>query len=261
MNKLNFILITIITSVITLSAQATVFRICEPRDSIYNTKTKFSQDGVWSRERSAVHKRIVDQVLAESGAKPDAHPQIIYTSGAPGAGKSTTLNQLHRDGVLLQNNYVRIDPDALKKRLPEYDLFKDVAPEKVDRLLHSEAKVLRELLLKTAFDGSYNIILEGTFAKKEEDITKVKNRKDRYPQYRVMIVHTDASEANLNARVENRRQETGRVVPQEAILWPKQASIDTVQLAIEGKVVDEVIFLNNDDPNKLRISITVVNSN
>ena len=47
-----------------------------------------------------------------------------YTAGAMGAGKSHTIRWLADNGFFTLPNVVKVDPDAFRQELPEWDTYK-----------------------------------------------------------------------------------------------------------------------------------------
>lgn len=74
--------------------------------------------GVYKRERQQWQDDVIDAVLL-SGER-QAHPWLIYTAGAMGAGKSHTVNWMFERGFFPLHQIVQLDPDILRMAMPEW---------------------------------------------------------------------------------------------------------------------------------------------
>ena len=127
--------------------------------------TKFthqSATGVWTPERDAIHRQIVDDVYAKAASVPN-QGRAIMSGGPAGAGKSTALGQL-----VNLDDYLLINPDSMKEELakrgliPEIPGFDDLSPMERSTLVHQESRRLAAMLSRRAQADKKNLIYDTT---------------------------------------------------------------------------------------------------
>lgn len=118
-------------------------------------------DGGYTAERQALHAHIAKQFfedhLAKYGRLPEQglkNPVVTFMSGLPGAGKSTAAKDIQESDKAW--NIVSIDPDAMKKYLPEYQ--DGVGTVAVAR----ESGDIADRMLEYAAQKRMNIVIDGT---------------------------------------------------------------------------------------------------
>ena len=73
-------------------------------------------------------------------------PWLVFTAGAMGAGKSYTLRKLVEKKRFPLTAFVNVDPDEIRRRLPEYHLYVSQSPELAGDLTRKEAGFVSEIL-------------------------------------------------------------------------------------------------------------------
>lgn len=121
--------------------------------------------GHYQKERQWLQDCIVEEFLdgvhsTDSCTTPN-EPWLIYTVGAPGAGKIHTLMSLIKKGKLPLLGFVMIDQDAIRRRLPEFQSYLQNCPETVDAFTGREAGYIVEILTLAAVQSGRNVILDG----------------------------------------------------------------------------------------------------
>ena len=89
-------------------------------------------------------------------------PWIVFTAGAMGAGKGYTLKKLVEKGRFPLIAFVRVDPDAIRRYLPEFDLYVQQSPEKAGELTNKEAGYIAEILTLAGLQSGKNVIVDGS---------------------------------------------------------------------------------------------------
>lgn len=98
-------------------------------------------------------KQLVKQLLASSGAEPEAEPAGFFMAGLPGSGKTEISRNLIRDsGVKL----FRIDMDEIAEMLPGY------TPEHADEFRKPATTILSECF-SYALHHDISFLMDGTF--------------------------------------------------------------------------------------------------
>ena len=114
------------------------------------------ENGKLTPEREALHKKIIDQLLA--GKTPvEGQATMTMLGGGPASGKSSVMNP----DTSKDPHSVTVDPDAIKKMLPGFNemAMKD---EKAAGYYHEESSALAKRFAEVAFSENYNVIYDGT---------------------------------------------------------------------------------------------------
>lgn len=124
------------------------------------TKERYSDgDGVYTQERLAIHKRILDQIFAnfdEAKPKEGNQPTFIMLGGRGGSGKT----KFGKNGVAKvydKQNYIVLNSDEIKKQLPEYKGFNSFE-------VHEESWDILNRALKLSIEKGLNVVLDGTLS-------------------------------------------------------------------------------------------------
>ena len=89
-------------------------------------------------------------------------PWIVFTAGAMGAGKGYTLKKLVEKGRFPLMAFVRVDPDAIRRYLPEFELYVQHSPERAGELTNKEAGYIAEILTLAGLQAGKNVIVDGS---------------------------------------------------------------------------------------------------
>lgn len=126
-----------------------------------DTREMWQNDrGEYDPERRAVHEKILDALFKD--AQPSDDPQVVYTIGGPGVGKSTF--GLH--DVEIPPGTVALNNDIIKRMLPEYQKMAPKSKPKADDYAafgtHDEAgDIMREAIQRAVKQG-IPLQIEGT---------------------------------------------------------------------------------------------------
>ena len=80
-------------------------------------------------------------------------PWLVFTAGAMGAGKGFTLRKLVEKGRFPLTAFVNVDPDEVRRRLPEYHLYVSQSPLLAGDLTRKEAGFVSEILTLAALEA------------------------------------------------------------------------------------------------------------
>lgn len=116
----------------------------------------------YSLERQIkVHDPLIRQHLKNKPFNLSS-PIIKFSVGSFGAGKTHTLKWLNEKKEINLDEFVLIDPDFIKRLLPEWDGFiKENASTAATRL-HKELTFIAMLIERAALFKKYNIIVDGS---------------------------------------------------------------------------------------------------
>lgn len=165
-------------------------------------------------ERKKLHNKIVQSFL-DKGAKhkkaSGVAPTAIISMGGPASGKSTLLKDQFGD----LDGYVRVDSDAIKEQLPEYQKAVEESYKSAAAIVHTESTMIAGDLLAKAAKSKKNLIFDTTgadFGRFEKQLKKL-----QAAGYRIAVVMPYVDHAVAVKRAQERGEETGRWIPAEAI--------------------------------------------
>lgn len=192
-----------------------------------NTKT--IAYGVWTPERDAIHRQIVDEIYARASDVPNQGRAII-AAGPPGAGKTTTLRD--HAGIDL-DSYLTLNPDDMKEELARRGLIPavpdepDLSPMERSTLVHAESVRLAQLLADRAYRDRKNVIWDITMSSRKSTAGHLSRLRDAgYGHVATVLVDVpyDVSLKRITSRyaegVEDYRNgvgQGGRLLPTRAL--------------------------------------------
>lgn len=166
----------------------------------------------YSAERKQLHDTIVSS-FTESITQNSSAPEIVILAGPMASGKSKLVPKLRNGG----NSAVRIDIDAIRKRLPEFATLNAIDPTKAVYSTQTEAGYIAELIFWKAVEKSQNIIFESSL--RDTDFLKSLKEKVQIhaPQYstRFNLVFAFADLKSLYSNVSRRNEKKERFTPLE----------------------------------------------
>ncbi len=149
-------------------------------------------------------------------------PQLIFTCGVYGSGKSHTLKYLnqHQPNILNCNldDYLQIDPDSIKLELPEASEFIQQNPTNAGSRLHMESGYLALILQYIGFDLGMSMIVDGSMKDASWYLDYIKWIKCQYSKYQIGIIKVECDLPTALTRCQRRGQVTGRIIPIESII-------------------------------------------
>ena len=168
-------------------------------------------------KREELHTNIFKSILDKY--KSSNKPSIYFLLGSIGSGKTSIKDQILTDDNN-KSDFVFINFDDLKKRLPEYELLKELNPKKAAHFVQSESAKFAGKLFKKAVQKKYNIIFKKNIRKNKEgkiQLTEeiMKTVKKAY-SISIHIVFLDSYEEAWK-RVEKRSEEIKRFVPKQEV--------------------------------------------
>lgn len=180
-------------------------------DKNKTTKDIFSINGEYSEKRKSIHKEIVQMFISDKGFDHEVEGRVgILLGGGSGVGKSRIINK-----IIGTNGYVLVDPDEIKKLLPEYrEAIKLQLPEAAD-IVHEESSDIAQLLLDECIERYEPFIYDGTMknlVKYKRIINELQSR-----DYSIQIIIVDADVEIAYDRVKKRYFEDWRFVGRDIV--------------------------------------------
>ena len=169
------------------------------------------QGGKPTAERKAsVHDPIVKAALDVKPPAPGEQKLAIMTMGAPASGKSSALRDIDT------SKYVKVDPDAIKEKLPEYQKAisdKDNTYRGAAVMAHEESSAIAKDIMRQAMANGNHIVVDGTGANEKSFLSKMKQLQDAGYKVHVAMPHLEKEEGI--ARMKDRAEKSGRMVPEK----------------------------------------------
>lgn len=167
--------------------------------------------------RGELHELIEDDAFSVSSPAPQDRKPIAYVMGGGGAsGKGTVKNHLIQEGVIQAADAVSIDPDEIKREIPEYGAIVAAGDSRAAAVVHEESSDIAKRIQDRAIKGRYDIILDVTLGDEKKGMQKLQELKDAGYEVRLYGVTIQPEIAVVRAM--QRAQETGRYVPIDPLL-------------------------------------------
>jgi predicted kinase len=109
--------------------------------------------------QNAIIEDFLDNIEDPNKCITPSQPWLIFTVGARGAGKIHTMHDLVNKGRLPILTFVHVDPDSIRRRLPE---FRTYDKELVNDLTRKESSFIAELLLLLAVQNGRNVVFDSS---------------------------------------------------------------------------------------------------
>lgn len=190
-------------------AQASVDKLLS-RPSMDTLKLYSDKAGNFNEERVAFQKQIVDKEISKGSTNLGT---TFFLGGAPATGKSsleTSGQVVYPDGIL------KIDPDGIKKELPEYNKMLETKNFKAASKVHEESSKLSKDIIKNAASKKYDAVVDAVGDGSYQSVVdKVQMQRDAGKNVIAHYVTTDVK-TSLD-RAKERAIKSGRYVPPKYI--------------------------------------------
>ena len=190
-------------------AQASVDKLLS-RPSMDTLKLYSDKAGNFNEERVAFQKQIVDKEISKGSTNLGT---TFFLGGAPATGKSsleTSGQVVYPDGIL------KIDPDGIKKELPEYNKMLETKNFKAASKVHEESSKLSKDIIKNAVSKKYDAVVDAVGDGSYQSVVdKVQMQRDAGKNVIAHYVTTDVK-TSLD-RAKERAIKSGRYVPPKYI--------------------------------------------
>jgi len=179
-------------------------------------------DSTWHKKYSEDRVELQDALIASlctPGLNQDdlLLPWVVFTAGAMGAGKGYVMEWMQKQGCLPLNQFVIVDPDEIRQKLPEWKGYVDKDPMTAAVKTQKEAGCMAEILGYKALGMRANVIFDGSLRDVEWYKLYFAKLRHAFPGIRLMILHIQAERQEVLDRAEKRGRETGRMVPMELL--------------------------------------------
>lgn len=201
---------------------------------------------------SMLNETVIDDQETGRSCNAPTEPWVIFTAGVMGAGKTHTIRRLDEQGIFPLKSFVSVDPDEMRRHLPEFALYVDKSPETAGELTRKEAGMMSEILTEAALERGQNVLVDGSLrdAAWYQNYFAVLRRS--FPNIRIGIIHVTAPTEAIFQRARDRATITGRVVPTDVLV----RSLKQVPKSVQILRKDTNFFLeihNSWDSNSVEI--------
>mmetsp|Transcript_113940 Transcript_113940/g.221261 ORF Transcript_113940/g.221261 Transcript_113940/m.221261 type:complete len:575 (-) Transcript_113940:44-1768(-) len=184
-------------------------------------------------------------------------PWVVYSAGGMGAGKGYVKKWLDAQGYLPAKRCVGVDPDQIRKCLPEWDQLSTDLPQEAGYLTQNEATNIGDIVAKKALANRFCVFIDGSL----RDTNWYRDNefplyRKLFPGIRIMILHVRADpEDECVRRAIERAKTEGRAVPEEQVRKSLTDSERSVQeLAKEADFVIRIINRTGQEPELQPVS-------
>lgn len=174
------------------------------------------------------------------------NPWVVFTAGAMGAGKSFTIRRLHARGLFPLESFVVVDPDEVRRRLPEFQGYLRKSAELAGALTRKEVGMMAEILTEAALERGQNVLKDGSLRDAEWYKQYFAELRGSIPGIQLGIIHVTAPLNVILERVRERAKETGRIVPREVL----EKSVEQVPKSVHILKKYVEFFLEVDNSGK-----------
>jgi predicted ABC-type ATPase len=197
----------------------------------------------FTEERQQIQDNIIDEIILNINSN-HKNLWIIYTMGSYGSGKTHTL---HNINFLNLNEFVHIDPDKIKEKLPEVNEYTKLFPNSASTLLHKESCFIALLLEYYCILNNIPIIVDGSLQAYEWYLEHIKFIRENYKSYKICIIKVESELEIALERCKKREKITFRKIPEHII----KSVYDKIPISYEklkDKVDLNIIVNNNKTP-------------
>ena len=209
----------------------------------YRATVDAEYHGYYTLARQGVQDELIQHVIDMTQSMGHARPWVTFTAGAMGAGKSRTMTWLSDNGIFPLSEIVQIDPDLFKTALPEWDEYVAKDPMSAGFHTRQESGLCCEIAQEAAMRLNKHLWVDGSLRDGDWYRSVFEGIKQRYPAYRIAIIHVVADDDIVYERARKRAAATGRHVPESEIL----DSLQRVPAAVESlsPLADFVATIDN----------------
>jgi predicted kinase len=122
------------------------------------------------------------------------NPWIVFTAGAMGSGKSYTIRHLAAQDRFPLESFVTVDPDEIRRLLPEFELYLEHDSEMAGEKTRKEAGFIAEMLTQIALKAGRNVLVDGSLNDAEwyQDYFDILRQDYDHVGLRIGILHITA---------------------------------------------------------------------
>lgn len=219
---------------------------------------KHIKNGKFTAARKRLHEQIIRLALSESS--PVRFPTQWMNGGGPGSGKSSLTSGRNRELTGYDDNSVLLDPDEIKRLLPEVQeaLARIEAGEATEDdfewagLSHEESSHITKRIHLAALERHHNVVYDGTGDGGLKSIREKVElaRKNGYKRVEANYLYLDPDEGVKRAK--ERQARSHRKVPEAVIARTYDIIAQIFPELVESNLFDTLrLFDNNQERDVL----------
>ncbi len=171
------------------------------------------EGGTYTAERMQLHRAIVSAFLHRIESHPEGEREVLFMAGGPASGKSTAL----KNGVAkAPDGSVLINPDAVKRLIPEYSFMLALKDPNAASRIHEESGDIAKAISAHARERGYHVTVDKVKIKPAEVATFVGDG------YKADAVVVTVPIPLAKKRAKQRGDRTGRYVADEILIGGHQ---------------------------------------
>lgn len=199
---------------------------------------------VYTNARIKLHNDIIDKYFTNIDNVINKKKQkFIFTSGAYGSGKSFVVEQLNKFCKINLKKYIYVDPDEIRKELPEYNQIINNEPLNLGILTNQESFFIGEIIRLHAMFLGLDVIYDSSL----KNFNWIKNHigwiRNTFVSCEIIIIHIQSDLANILERNLSRAKQTKRCISPNSI---EQSYFDSIETFTKiNNIVDKSIIIPN----------------
>jgi predicted ABC-type ATPase len=150
------------------------------------------------------------RIVANSSARLEGRPQIVFAGGGYGSGKTTVLNMLAKSEKLPVGLPHLVGVDVFKPLVPEYNLIKAVADGRASGTVQKECYGMATDLFDLLTEHGRSFAWDSSMSNKVETMARIERAKEKGYELTMVAVFTPVQIALQRAM---RRAEISRRFP------------------------------------------------
>lgn len=199
-------------------------------------------------------KNLVDKIIEDyiRGYSSQEKPSLYIILGSIASGKTSLKDTIDKEGLI--DDYLYINFDDIKKKLPEYEILKEIHPKKAAAFVQGESSTIAGKLYKKAVKRKINIVYEKNLPYPANEkvflLGEIKNAYKRDYKISIGIVFI-ANFSSAWERAKKRYEENRRYVSKQVVLTSHRRLVPNLKRLIKDlRIKYEIIFWDNTHQGK-----------
>ena len=197
-------------------------------------------------DKYEIYEKIIDEYIGKlDKIKRLEEPEIIFTGGCYGSGKSHTIKYMFKEDIISKDNYLYIDPDVIRFKLPEIGDWIKNDPWSAGEKTQLDCGFISLIIQMKVLEMGYSLIVDGSLQDdKWYGETYIPWIRNKYPLYKIKIFFVRASWQKTLERCWQRCEQTKRCIPLSLL----RSIHNKMPLSIKklSNIVDSVLHIDNE---------------
>jgi len=198
---------------------------------------------IFTPQRQAIHNKILEETIGAATKSKDKTYNML--GGGPASGKTTALGDM---AGYADDAVAKIDPDAIKGKLPEYQDMVEAGDDFAAAFVHEESSYLAKRIQQAALERRVDVLLDGTGNGSKAGLSK-KIKAAQENGYKVKGYYATIPIKEAIKRSTSRAAKSGRKVPLKQIVDTHAKVSDVFMTAV--KEMDEVVLFDTSSTPRL----------